>query len=173
MDEVELPASSSSTSAASASTTMRSPNSFSEPSIDEWRVTIPLAPAGSSPSSQCSSASRRSSHSRSGSRFCSCCSSTANAHSWIGPRSTVGTSGPSCRSGTCFRGHHSRHRLRAGIFTAGLTIACAGRSLLVPRLDSRPIYRPRSARPRLCCRDCFGGNASGAGSGVSRREQVA
>ena len=35
MDEVELPASSSSSSAMSASTTMRPPNSFSEPSIEE------------------------------------------------------------------------------------------------------------------------------------------
>jgi hypothetical protein len=41
-DEAELPASS---SAMSASTSMRPPNSFSEPSIEEWRYTIPLAPA--------------------------------------------------------------------------------------------------------------------------------
>ena len=45
MDEVELPASSSSSSAMSASTSMRPPNSFPEPSIEEWRYTIPLAPA--------------------------------------------------------------------------------------------------------------------------------
>jgi hypothetical protein len=46
LDEVELPASSSSSSSsASASTTMRPPNSLSEPSIEEWRYTIPLAPA--------------------------------------------------------------------------------------------------------------------------------
>ena len=45
MDEVELPASSSSSSSASASKTMRPPSSFSGPPIDEWRYTIPLAPA--------------------------------------------------------------------------------------------------------------------------------
>ncbi len=44
MNEVELPASSSSSSA-SASKTMRPPSSFSGPPIEEWRYTIPLAPA--------------------------------------------------------------------------------------------------------------------------------
>ena len=44
MDEVELPASSSSSSVASTSITMHPPNSFPEPSIEEWRFTIPLAP---------------------------------------------------------------------------------------------------------------------------------
>ena len=41
-DAVELPASFLSSSATSASTTMRSPNSFPEPSIEEWRYTIPF-----------------------------------------------------------------------------------------------------------------------------------
>ena len=44
MNEVELPASSSSSSA-SASKSMRPPSSFSGPPIEEWRYTIPLAPA--------------------------------------------------------------------------------------------------------------------------------
>ena len=122
MDEVELPASSSTTSSASALTTIRPPSSFAEIPIGEWRYTIP----GSSLSSgcyrvriQCRSASCRFNSSRSGRHCSSCCSSAVNAHSRIiGPRSTVGTSGPSCRPGTCFRGrHHSRHRLRARIFT--------------------------------------------------------
>ena len=154
MEEVELPASSSLSSSASASTTMRSPSSFSGPPIEEWCYTIPLAPEVPPATSSAPNAvpSRVAPVNRAPDRT----NASTSVSSW-----------------TCFRGNHSRHRLRARIFTAGFTIACAGRSLPVPRLDRRPIYRPRSARPRFCCRDCFGGNAPCTGSGVSCREQVA
>ena len=176
MDEVELPTSSSS---ASASTTMRPPSSFSGPPIDEWRYTIILLLAPAVPPAR---------------------AATSSAPNAVPPRVAPVNHAPAVDAAQVAApplifipglapgpmpeplfpladpepvfGANSRHRLRARIFTAGLTIACAGRSLLVPRLGSRPIYRPCSARPRFCCRDCFGGNASGAGSGVSRRKQV-
>ena len=178
MDEVELPAASSSTSAASESTTMRPPNSFSEPLIDEWRFTIPLAPAVP-PAPE----------------------SASNA---VPPRVVPVTRAPAVDSapvaapplmliprlvppGALLEPLFPLADPEPvfGAITLGTALVQEYLPLVLPspvlaaRFLSRvsiqdlSSYRPRSARPRFCCRDCFGGNASGAGSGVSRREQVA
>jgi hypothetical protein len=150
---------------------MRPPNSFPEPSIEEWRYTIPLAPAV--PAARVATESA----------FNAAPPRVAPIH-----RAPVVAAPPVAAPPLMPIPGLVPGALLEPLFPPADMEPVFGAITLgtesiyrwfyhrlswpLASCPASPIHRPRSARPRFCCRNCFGGNAPGASGGVSRREQV-